>query len=731
MQAYKIMTVGHYFLDFLLTYFMKGNIILSINDQRSYSRRDIMVKFGKWIAKHKILILIISVLLLIPSVFGYMGTRINYDILSYLPKEIETMQGQDILMDDFGKGGFSMVMVEGMSDKDVCDLKKKIEEVDHVADVIWYDTIADISLPKEVLPEDIYDFFNSDDSTLMAVFFDDTSSGDGTMSAIEDIRSIAGKQCFMSGMSAVITDIRDLSEQEIVMYVIIAVVLVTIVLALTMDSFLIPILFMLSIGMAIVYNLGSNIFLGEISFVTKALSAVLQLGVTMDFSIFLWHSYQDNQKRFPGDKERAMGHAISNTISSVVGSSLTTIAGFLSMCFMSFTLGLDLGIVMAKGVAFGVIGCVTILPSFILIFDKAIEKTKHKNIIPSMDKLSAFILKHRKVFLIAFVILIIPAVYGYTHYDVYYNFDTMLPEDTASIVANSKLEEEYNMNSTHMLLIDANMKAKDTEKMLDDMEDVDGVSFALGMDSLVGSAIPREVIPESIESILKSDEWQLIMIGSEYKTASEEVNAQVDELNAIIKNYDSDGMLIGEAPATKDLINIMDHDFNLVSTVSIGVIFILIAIVLKSISLPIILVIVIEFAIFVNMGIPAYTGTVLPFIASIVIGTIQLGATVDYAILMTTKYKKSRRNGKDKNASVYYALSTSMNSIIVSALGFFAATIGVGLYSKMDMISSLCILMARGAIISMFTVILVLPSCLMLFDKIICKTTIGMKPEKN
>ncbi len=489
MQAYKIMTDGHYFLDFLLTYFMKGNIILSVNDQWSYFRRDIMVKFGKWIAKHKILILIISVLLLIPSVFGYMGTRINYDILSYLPKEIETMQGQDILMDDFGKGGFSMVMVEGMSDKDVCNLKKKIEEVDHVADVIWYDTIADISLPKEVLPEDIYDFFNSDDSTLMAVFFDDTSSGDGTMSAIEDIRSIAGKQCFMSGMSAVITDIRDLSEQEIVMYVIIAVVLVTIVLALTMDSFLIPILFMLSIGMAIVYNLGSNIFLGEISFVTKALSAVLQLGVTMDFSIFLWHSYQDNQKRFPGDKERAMGHAISNTISSVVGSSLTTIAGFLSMCFMSFTLGLDLGIVMAKGVAFGVIGCVTILPSLILIFDKAIEKTKHKNIIPSMDKLSAFILKNRKVFLISFVILIIPAVYGYTHYDVYYNFDTMLPEDTASIVANSKLEEEYNMNSTHMLLIDANMKAKDTEKMLNEMEDVDGVSFALGVDSLVGSAI--------------------------------------------------------------------------------------------------------------------------------------------------------------------------------------------------------------------------------------------------
>lgn len=690
-----------------------------------------MVKFGKWVAKHRIFILIISVLLLIPSVMGYVGTRINYDILSYLPKDMETMQGQDILMDEFGKGGFSMLMVEGMSDKDVVELKDKIEEVDHVANVLWYDSIADISLPKEVLPDDIYEFFNSDDSTLMAVFFDDSTSGDGTIAAIKEIRSVAGKQCFLSGMSATVSDIRSLSEEESVFYVIIAVVLVSIVLAITMDSFLIPVFFMLSIGMAIVYNLGSNIFLGEISFITKALSAVLQLGVTMDFSIFLWHSYQDNQKRFPGDKERAMGHAISNTISSVVGSSLTTIAGFLSMCFMSFTLGLDLGIVMAKGVAFGVIGCVTILPAFILTFDKAIEKTRHKEIIPSMDKLAAGIIKYRKVFLIAFLILIIPAVYGYTHYDVYYNFNTMLPDDAVSVAANNKLDEEYNMNSTHMLLVDADMKPKDAEKMIGEIDDVDGVSFVLGMDNIVGSAIPREVIPESIESNLKSDEWQLILIGSEYKTSSDEVNVQIDELNSIAKNYDDNCMLIGEAPATKDLISVMDHDFNLVSTVSIGVIFILIAIVLKSISLPIILVIVIEFAIFVNMGIPAYTGTVLPFIASIVIGTIQLGATVDYAILMTTKYKKSRRNGKDKNESVYYALSTSMKSIIVSALGFFAATIGVGLYSKMDMISSLCILMARGAIISMFTVILVLPSCLMLFDKIICKTTIGIKPEKN
>ena len=674
-----------------------------------FERSDIVVKFGKWIAKHRIFIIIIGIILLIPSAIGFITTRVNYDILSYLPKDIETMKGQDILMEDFGKGGFSMVMIEGMSDKDVVETKKKIEAVDHVADVVWYDTIADISIPKEILPDNLYDFFNSEDSTLMAVFFDDASSGDGTMAAVEEIRKIAGNQCFVSGMSAVVTDIKNLSNEESVMYVVIAVLLVSIVLAITMDSFLIPVFFMLSIGMAIIYNLGTNFFLGEISFITKSLSAVLQLGVTMDFSIFLWHSYQENQKRFPGDKERAMGHAISNTISSVVGSSLTTVAGFLAMCFMSFTLGLDLGIVMAKGVVFGVISCVTILPSFILTFDKAIEKTRHRDIIPSLDKIATLIVKRWWVFLIIFAVALAPAIYGYTHYNVYYNFDTMLPEDTDSIVANTKLSEEFNMNSTHMLLVDSDMKSKDVNKMLSEMKNIDGISFALGMDTLVGSAIPQDVIPDSIKSMLKSDNWQLMLIGSEYKTASDEVNNQIQELNNIVKKYDKDGMLIGEAPATKDLIKIMDHDFNVVSAASIGVIF----------------------AIFVNMGIPAYTGTVLPFIASIVIGTIQLGATVDYAILMTTRYKKERSRGKDKKEAVYIALSTSMKSIIVSALGFFAATIGVGLYSKMDMISSLCILMSRGAIISMFTVILVLPSMFMLFDKLICKTSMGFKPKKS
>ncbi len=694
-------------------------------------RGDIVVKFGKWVARHRIVILIIGVLLLIPSAIGMIKTRINYDILSYLPEDIETMKGQDVLMDEFGKGGFSMVMIQGMSDKDVAATKKKIEAVDHVADVVWYDTIADISIPKEVLPDDLYEFFNSGDSTLMAVFFDDTTAGDGTLNAIEEIRKITDKQCFVSGMSAVNLDIKNLSNEESVMYVVIAVLLVSIVLAVTMESFLMPVFMMISIGMAILYNMGTNIFLGEISFITKALSAVLQLGVTMDFSIFLWHSYQENQERFPGDKNRAMGHAISNTITSVVGSSLTTVAGFLALCFMSFTLGLDLGIVMAKGVVLGVIGCVTLLPSLILTFDKAIEKTRHRDIIPSLDRIAKFIVKRWWVFLVLFAILIAPAIYGYTHYNVYYNFDTMLPEDSASVIANSKLSEEFDMNSTHMLLVDADLPSKDVNLMVNEIKKTDGVSFALGLDSLVGTAIPQEVIPDDVKSILKSNNWQLLLVGSEYKTASDEVNNQITELNNIVKKYDKDAMLIGEAPATKDLISIMDTDFKMVSTVSIGVIFILIAIVLKSISLPVILVTVIEFAIFVNMGIPAYTGTVLPFIASIVIGTIQLGATVDYAILMTTRYKKERSKGKDKKESVYIALSTSMKSIMVSAMGFFAATVGVGLYSKMDMISSLCILMSRGAIVSMFTVILLLPSMFMLFDKLICKTSMGFKPKKS
>jgi hypothetical protein len=683
------------------------------------------------VVKHRALILIISLVLLVPSLLGIINTRVNYDILSYLPENIETMKGQDILLDEFGKGGFSMVMINGMSDKDVVMTKKKIEEVDHVADVVWYDSIADISIPKEILPDNIYEFFNSENATLMAVFFDDTTSSDETMNAIEDMRKIADKQCFISGMSAIVLDTKNLSNKESPMYVLIAVLLISLVLIITMDSYLVPVFFMLSIGMAILYNLGTNVFRGEISFITQALTAVLQLGVTMDYSIFLWHSYEENQKRFPGDKNRAMAHAISNTVSSVVGSSITTVAGFLAMCFMSFTLGFDLGIVMAKGVIFGVIGCVTILPSFILTFDKAIEKTRHKDIIPSMKRLSSFIVKRSWIFLLIFCAVLFPAIYGYTHYDVYYNLDSTLPEDLDSVVANSKLSEEFNMNSTHMLLVDSKLSAKDVDKMLDDMNDVDGVSFSLGFNSLVGPSIPEEIIPESITSLLKSDNWQLILIGSEYKTASDEVNKQISSLNEIVKGYDKDGMLIGEAPATKDLIEITDKDFKTVSIVSIGAIFLIIAFVLKSVSLPVILVAVIELAIFVNMGIPAYTNTSLPFIASIVIGTIQLGATVDYAILMTTRYKKERRNGMSKKESIETALCSSIKSIIVSALGFFAATFGVGIYSSIDMISSLCNLMARGAIISMLTVIFILPSMFVVFDKLICSTSIGFKPSKK
>lgn len=691
-----------------------------------------MIKFGKAVVKFRIPILIISLLLLIPSVVGMAATRVNYDILSYLPEDIETMKGQDILMEDFGKGAFSMVVVEGMSDKDVVRLKEKIEKVDHVSDVIWYDTLADITIPKEILPDSIKESFVSEDSTMMAVFFDDTTSADTTMSAIQEMRNVTDRQCFISGMSAVVTDTKNLSGKETPIYVLIAVILACIVLAVAMDSFMLPVFIMLSIGMAILYNLGSNYFLGEISYITKALSAVLQLGVTMDYSIFLWHSYQEQQQRYNGDKNRAMAHAISNTITSVIGSSVTTVAGFIALCFMSFTLGLDLGVVMAKGVVFGVIGCVTILPAFILTFDKLISKTMHKSLIPDMNKLSAFITRHYSVFAVAFLVILIPAVYGYMNTDVYYNLDETLPKDLECVVANLKLSEDFELGSTHMLLVDSKMESKDVQKMTEEMEQTDGVKFALGLDSLVGSAIPEEIIPESVSSILKSDRWQLMLIGSEYKVASEQVNNQINELNTIIKTYDENGMLIGEAPCTKDLITITDHDFSVVSIISIGAIFIIIALVLKSASLPIILVAVIEFAIFINMGIPCYTQTEIPFIASVVIGTIQLGATVDYAILMTTRYKKERSRGNDKQTSVQIALSTSIKSVIVSALCFFAATFGVGLYSNIDMISSLCTLMARGAIISMFVVIFILPSMFMIFDKLIVKTSFGFKKkDKN
>ena len=689
-----------------------------------------MVNFGKKVVKYRVLILILGVLLLIPSVFGYLNTRVNYDVLTYLPDNIETMKGQDILVNDFGTGAFSMFIVDGMEEKDVAELKEKIEKVDHVANVIWYDSIADISVPMSMLPDDIYDVFNSDTGTMMAIFFDEGTSSDGTMDAIAQIRKIAGKQCFLSGMSAVVTDTKNLAEKETPVYVLIAVILAVIVLGLTMESFFIPLLFMLSIGMAIIYNLGSNYFMGEISYITKALAAVLQLGVTLDYSIFLMHSYEEQQVRYDGDKNRAMAHAISQTFSSVIGSSITTIAGFIALCFMSFTLGLDIGIVMVKGVIFGVIACVTILPSMILCCDKIIEKTKHKPFLPDIGRISDKVTKRYLVYVVFFLLFLFPAIYGNNHTAVYYNLDETLPKDLPSIIANEKLKEDYDMNTTHMILVDSSVSSTDVNKMIKEMDKVDGVKWALGLDSLVGPSVPSDMIPESVSSMLKNDKYQLLLVNSEYKVASDEVNAQIKTLNKILHKYDKTGMLIGEGPLTADLIDITDQDFKTVSAVSIGIIFVIILVLFKSISLPVILVGVIEFAIFVNMGIPYYTGTKLPFVASIVIGTIQLGSTVDYAILMTTRYKRERNHGANKHDAITTAHSVSAQSIMVSALSFFAATIGVGLYSNIDMISSLCILMARGALISMVVVIFVLPSMFMVFDKVIVKTSKGFLPKE-
>lgn len=690
-----------------------------------------MLKFGEWVTKHKVLILIIGVLLMIPCTIGFIKTRVNYDILSYLPEDLTTMKGQEILKDDFGQGGFSLVMVEGMSDKEVKATADKISEVDHVSNVICYQSLTDLDIPMEVLPSNIYDFFNKGDTTMMAVFFDDTTSADGTLAAVEEMREITSKQCFISGMSAITLDMKNLSNSETIVYAIIAVILTSLVLLLTMDSFLIPVFFMLSIGFAIVWNLGTNIFLGEISFITKALAMVLQLGVTMDYSIFLWHSYKEQLEFYPDNKHEAMAHAIANTITSVVSSSFTTVAGFLAMCFMSFTLGIDLGIVMSKGVVCGVIACVTVLPALILLFEGPIQRTSHRDLMPAFSKITSFITEHFGVFLTAALVLLIPAVYGYNNYNVYYKLDSTLPADLDSIVANTKLEEEYGMNSTHILMADADMSAKDASKMMNDIEKIDGVQFAMGFNSLVGPAIPEEAIPESIKSKLKSENWQLILIGSDYMVASDEVNAQVSEINNVVKKYDSKAMLIGEAPATKDLIDITDKDFKVVSFLSIAAIFIIIAFTFKSVTLPVILVSVIELAIMINLGIAYYTGTELPFIASVVIGTIQLGATVDYAILMTTRYRTERYSGKDKKEAIHIALSTSVKSVVTSAMGFFAATIGVALYSDIGLISSLCMLIARGAIISMVTVITVLPSMFMIFDKIICRTSAGFLPDKK
>ena len=683
-------------------------------------------KTGKWVVRFRHVILLAAVVLLIPAVLGYIKTKVNYDLLTYLPEDIETMVGQDILKEELGTGGFSTLICEGMPEKDVKALKEQIMEVDGVKDVIWYDSALDISVPMEILPDEIYDAFNSGDSTMMFILFKDTTSADSTIAAVRKIRTLADERCFLTGMSAVLVDTEDLSEAEAPVYVMMAVALSVVVLMLSMDSWLIPFLFLASIGMAILYNLGSNIFLGSISYVTKALAAVLQLGVTMDYSIFLWHSYEA-QLAEGKERNEAMVEAIAETFTSIIGSSITTVAGFIALCFMSFKLGPDIGIVMAKGVIFGVLSCITILPSLILVFDKALQKTKHKAILPDFNGIGAFVAKHCYVFLVIALVIMVPAVKGYTNVPVYYNLDSSLPKELPSMIANAKQEEQFHMNASHILIMDASVENKDVRAMADEMKKEPGVKWVLGLNTILGPTIPSEFVPDKLKDSLITDKYQILLIGSEYKVASDEVNAQVTKLSEIAKNYDSSSFLIGEAPCTKDLITISDHDFGAVSTASIGIIFLIIAAVFKSISLPVILVAVIESGIMMNMGIPYFTGTKLPFIANIVIGTIQLGATVDYAILLTTRYRRERCNGTEKKEALRIAVETSAKSIVVSALSFFAATFGVGMYSNIDMISSLCVLMARGALISMVCVIFLLPSLLLIFDSLINKTTMPQK----
>lgn len=688
------------------------------------------MKFGKAVVKCRIPILILAFVLLIPSAIGMIRTRINYDMLTYLPGDIDTVIGQDILMEDFGKGAFSFVIIEGMEPKEVSGLKEDIETIDHVETVLWYDSFMDVSVPMELLPEKYYDAFNAENATMLAVFFDTTTSADETMTAIEEIRKAAGEQCFVSGMSAMVTDLKELCEKEEPIYVGIAVVLACVAMMIFMDNWIIPFVFLASIGMAILLNMGTNYFLGEISYLTKALSAVLQLAVTMDYSIFLWHSYEEQKQEYE-DKKNAMSAAIGKTVTSVVGSSITTVAGFVALCFMSYTLGLDLGVVMAKGVILGVIGCVTTLPSMILALDKVLEKTRHRSLLPDMKRLSDFVTKRFFVFLILFAVILFPAYTGYkqANKEVYYNLGDTLPADMAYVIANSKLEELFGVGATHMVLVSTDTPPRDVKDMIAEMEQVEGMKYVLGMESVVGSLVPEEIIPESVSEVLKSDEWELLLANSEYKTATDEVNAQIDELNGILKRYDAGGMLIGEAPCTKDLIEITDLDFKTVNTISIIAIFVIIALVEKSITLPFILVAVIEFSIFINLGMAHYTGTSLPFIAPICISTIQLGATVDYAILMTTRYKEERYEGKGKRDAISSALCVSIPSIIVSAMGLFSATFGVALYSEIDIIKALCNLLARGAVVSMFSVILVLPSMFMIFDRVICMTSAGFRKK--
>lgn len=685
------------------------------------------MKFAKSVVKYRIPILLTAALLMLPSFYCMTHTRINYDMLDYLPADMDTVKGQDELMEDFGKGAFSFIVVEGMPVSEVSALKSRIEQVDHVETVLWYDSISDVSVPMELLPDKLYNAFNSGDATMMAVFFDSATSADVTMDAIREIRAAADSRCFVSGMSALVTDLKDLCEAEEPTYVGLAVIFACAAMVLLLDSWLVPFVFLLSIGVAIMFNLGSNLSFGEISYITKALSAVLQLAVTMDYSIFLWHCYNEKLRTIPDSKE-AMAAAISDTLLSVVGSSTTTVAGFAALCFMTFTLGRDLGLVMAKGVLIGVLCCVTVLPALILLLDKPLQVTRHRPLIPDMTAFSKKMCGIFPVFLLIFLLLIPPSYYGYkkTNKEVYYDMGQCLPRDIQYVVANEKLSETFNVASTHMLLVDPSLPPSEVRQMAKDMEKVPGVKYVLGLESVLGAEVPEELLPEELVSTLKSGRSELLLVNSEYKVASDEVDGQIDSLNAILKRYDPSGMLIGEAPCMKDMIETTDHDFKVVNAVSIAAIFIIIAIVEKSISLPFILIAVIELAIFINLGLPYYLGQSLPFIAPICISTIQLGATVDYAILMTTRYKAERRT-KSSKESAAAALAVSLPSIIVSGCGLFAATFGVAVYSDMDIISSMCMLMARGAIISVLMVAFILPAMLILCDKVIIATTLDMR----
>ena len=683
-----------------------------------------MKSFGSAVVKTRHLILILSMVLLIPSVWGYFHTRVNYDILTYLPDSIETIQGQNILMDEFGTGAITMLIVEDKKDKEIVALEEEIRKVEHVKKVLWYDSFADITIPKELLPEKIKDAFLRDNATMLAITYDSSTSSDDTMEAVAGIRKVLDSGCYLQGMSAIITDTKDLAEAEEPIYVLIAVILASVILALSMDTFLAPVFFLLSIGFAIIYNMGSNYFFGEVSYITKALAAVLQLGVTMDYSIFLWHSFKENELKFADPKE-AMAEAINETLKSVVGSSITTIAGFAALCFMTFRFGLDVGLVMMKGVAFGVICCVTILPSMILMFEKPIEKTRHKPLLPTFRKIPAFVQKHYKAVFLVFLLSWIPAVYGYTHIDVYYDIIATLPKDLPSMVANQKMEDTFSMNNTLMILADADLDVKSGDRMSTELRNVEGVKSVISVDSFLGEDVPRELLPEEATDVLYGGGYQLMLVASEYITATDEMNAQIDTINEIIHRYDDKAMLIGDAPCTKDLITISNNDFNVVNWASIGIIAAIIMFVFMSLSLPVLLVLVIECAIFINMALAFYTGTSLPFIASIVIGTIQLGSTVDYAILMTSRYQVERASGKSRDEAVFIAHKTSIRSIFVSAMSFFASTFGVGVYSGITVISSLCMLMARGALISMVTVVFALPAVLLLFDPVIIRTSRG------